>query len=558
MKLKKARLSKQNMFVLGIFLITIFFVCTPLMTGNCINGHDIEYHLLRIEALKEGILMGKPFLKINVLFFGGQGYASSLFYPDFLLYIPAVLRALGVGINTCYHIFIAFCLIATYASAFYCTQKITGSVYSASAAAVILTLSQYHVDDIYTRSAAGEYTAFIFLPFVVFGLYELVNAKIEHPAMMGIGMAGVLLCHTTTTVFCIGLYLTAFLFSFSKYWKQRKELLKLCVTAIFVAVLTSFYWVPILEQFMSASFHSGDNYFDLAYGMLQVREIFRNMNPGMGIVPFLLLLPGLFVRHEKTGVVRFADICTVFGILFTLGATNLFPWARVQNILGFVQFPWRLFIMSCVLLSVSASIYMEEFVKLILSEIQTFSARNVPVFQTRMGQIAFLFLLGAALIGFSGNIQRNEEGYYSYSDDYYSYAPFTGNVIGGEWLPAGVSDRDALIRNADMAEDNIGNTYEVMRKKNEMYVSDISADASYVDVPYIYYKGYCAEDVEGNVLSVDGNGTNGQCRVMLESSRTVHIYYGGTVLQKVSLAVSVSAVVLLCAAFFYKTRKAKV
>ena len=156
MKLKKARLSKQNMFVLGIFLITIFFVCTPLMTGNCINGHDIEYHLLRIEALKEGILMGKPFLKINVLFFGGQGYASSLFYPDFLLYIPAVLRALGVGINACYHIFIAFCLIATYASAFYCTKKITGSVYSASAAAVILTLSQYHVDDIYTRSAAGN------------------------------------------------------------------------------------------------------------------------------------------------------------------------------------------------------------------------------------------------------------------------------------------------------------------------------------------------------------------------------------------------------------------
>lgn len=555
MKIKKIQLSKQNIFVLGIFLVTIFFVCTPLMTGNCINGHDLEYHLLRVEALKEGILMGKPFLKVNVLFFGGQGYASSLFYPDFLLYIPAVLRALGVGINASYHLFIAFCFIATYAAMYYCTKKMTGSVYSASAAAVILTLSQYHLDDIYTRSAAGEYTAFIFLPFLVYGLYGLTRGKIEHPVMMGVGFAGVLLCHTTTTIFCVGLYFAAFLISFPKYLKEKKELWKLVLTAMSVLALTSFYWVPVLEQLSSAAFHVKDNYFDLANEMLQVREIFRNENPGMGIIIFLLLLPGLFVRREKSEMVRFADFCIIFGILFTLGATNLFPWARFQNLLGFIQFPWRLFIMSSMLFSVGAAVYIEEFVKSVLSEIQPFSGKNTPVFQTRMGQIAFLFLLGAMFISASGNIQRNEEGYYSYSDDYYSYAPFTGNVIGGEWLPLSVTDREALIRNAETAEDDLANTYSVTREKNEMIVSDIRPDASYIDVPYIYYKGYCADDGAGNTLKIDGNGQNGQCRVILAGNSSVHVYYGGTILQKVSLTVSILFAVILLAVFFYKKKE---
>ena len=37
---------------------------------------------------------GAPFLRVNMLFFGGEGYASSMFYPDFLLYIPAVLHSI--------------------------------------------------------------------------------------------------------------------------------------------------------------------------------------------------------------------------------------------------------------------------------------------------------------------------------------------------------------------------------------------------------------------------------------------------------------------------------
>ncbi len=88
--------NRKNQISAAVFVITMIIACAPLISRYCINGHDLEYHLLRIESLKEGILMGKPFLKVNVLFFGGAGYASSMFYPDFLLYIPALLRDAGV------------------------------------------------------------------------------------------------------------------------------------------------------------------------------------------------------------------------------------------------------------------------------------------------------------------------------------------------------------------------------------------------------------------------------------------------------------------------------
>ena len=76
----------------------------PLISRYCINGHDIEYHLLRIESLKECILIGRPFLKVNTLFYGGAGYASTLFYSDLFMHIPALLRVIGVGIGKSFHI----------------------------------------------------------------------------------------------------------------------------------------------------------------------------------------------------------------------------------------------------------------------------------------------------------------------------------------------------------------------------------------------------------------------------------------------------------------------
>ena len=263
-------------FILAVSLISLIFACLPLFTKNCIQGHDIDYHLLRIEALKTGIMNFRPFLRVNMLFFGGEGYASSLFYPDFILYFPALLRSLGFGINISYHLFVAFCIISAYVSMFFSARYISGNDGAALGSAVVYTLCQYHVDDIYTRAAVGEFTAFIFLPLICAGLYDLSSKGFRKPFILGAGIAGVLLCHTLSTVFCLIFCVFYVLINFRVLLRDPFRIVKLAVTAVLTMTITAFYWLPVMEQLSLMEFKYKDSVFDVAYEKLLFKDIFQN------------------------------------------------------------------------------------------------------------------------------------------------------------------------------------------------------------------------------------------------------------------------------------------
>ena len=99
--------AKQNDFRLGfaIFCIVMLVVLSPMITRMLPIGHDWKFQLLRLESLKAGLQSGQFPVRMDPVFFNGFGYASSLFYPDFLLYIPAVLQLLGVSLVSSYKIF---------------------------------------------------------------------------------------------------------------------------------------------------------------------------------------------------------------------------------------------------------------------------------------------------------------------------------------------------------------------------------------------------------------------------------------------------------------------
>ena len=168
------------------------------------------------------------------------------------------------------------------------------------------------------------------------------------------------------------------------------------MTAMSVLAVTAFYWVPVLEQILSGGFLYAASEFNLANEMLEVKDLLSNSAPAMGIGLFVLCLPRIFLSRtegEKRSVlIRFADGCLLFGLLFSLGATRLFPWARVQNLLSFIQFPWRLFIVSSTLLSFAAAIYMSDYFK-----------------EENKKETALLIVLAVMIVGFAGNITNNEQ-----------------------------------------------------------------------------------------------------------------------------------------------------
>lgn len=511
-------------FITAVSLIALFIAALPLFSVNCIQGHDIDYHLLRIEALKTGILNGLPYLRVNMLFFGGEGYASSMFYPDFLLYIPAVLRTLGVGINLSFHIFIAVCLILTFAVMYLSAGYITGSPVTALISAVIYTLCQYHIDDIYTRVAVGEFTAMIFIPAVIAGLFDLTEKEFNRPWILGAGMAGVLLCHTLSTIFCLILCVAVVIIRFKVFIKEPLRILKVMLTGLSVLCLTAFYWIPMLEQMAATEFKYLDSVFDVNYEKLLLRDVFADSVGHMGIAVFILLFAGLLIEHKGDKLIRTADIMMAAGLLFALCTTGFFPWKRLERFVSSVQFPWRLFIMTSVLLSMAAAVY-----------ISRASANR--------GKAAVIAVLMIMTVSAVVNINRIDEGYYSYSDDYYDEVKYTKSVIGGEWLPRTVTDRDALGREPDIAVNDRGDKLYVDRYKNTLTVSKVTGE--YIDVPFVYYLGYAAKDSAGKDLAVNGTGKNGRTRVWPAGADEFTVYYKGTFLQTLSDILSILSLIAL-------------
>lgn len=547
MSMKEYYKDRKNQITTLVFLITMLIACAPLVSKYCINGHDLEYHLLRIESLKEGIRIGKPFLRVNTLFFGNAGYASSMFYPDILLYIPAFLRLLGLSINFSYHIYVAVCIILCYLSAYLCIKKMTGSSYGAMIAAVTITLSQYHLDDIYIRSAAGEYQAFIFIPIIVYGIYNVIYEGMDKPRLFVLGYAGLLLSHTSTFVMCTAFGMAVFIIYFRRILSDRKVLKRLFVSVLVTLLLTCFYWLPMLEQFMDSTFYVSTPWMQPEDEAVNFLNIFGSQFPALGYCSLLILIPRIFMK--KTGndknLISYADLLILAGALFAMLSCDLLPWSVIGRYLSFIQFPWRFFIMSSVLFAMAAGLMFSAIIGKD-EEAEWGFKETASSFMMTQGPLILIFVLVINGISGIGTLSRGSQGYYDYSDDYYSYKPYTANVIAGEWLPDRVKDKESLVEESEVMISDKGNEIDHVRVGNTIE-ADIRSDFEYADVPFIYYLGYKADllrdDGSRKELRVTGEGHNGMCRVYLKDMGTgrLKVYYGGTYLSALSSCISLLA-----------------
>lgn len=541
--------ERENMIAFMFFLITMITAISPLISRYCINGHDLEYHLLRIESLKEGILSGHPFAKVNALFFGGSGYASSMFYSDLLLHIPALLRVMHVGIGKSFHIYTALVFILTYLSAFYCVWKMTLSKSAATFAAVLLTLCPYHMDDMLVRTACGENTAFIFLPFAIYGVYNVVCEQMDKPWVLGFGFAGLVLSHPATFILTVIFALFAFLINIKTIIKESGIVARLCLVTFLSAMVTSFFWLPMLEQFADASFYVSNNWTDLLDSAVGFSEIASQTFPCVGILLFACAIPRVFLSRREDPILKYSDLLMVFAAVFAIGATNVMPWERVARFFGFLQFPWRMFIMTSVLLAMADAIVIRIFLD------------RIDVSAKRIATEAVLIILTALSAGMAiDHHADNAMGYYDYSDDYYSFKPFTVNVIAGEWLPQTVKDPQKLVDESDHMIFDDGTEASFTRQKGAI-TADIPAGHEYVDVPFIYYKGYSAvieDGLEKTKLEVTDEGENGMCRVFLsEKKGELTVKYSGTILQYVSYGLTLLFLLLVLDLVYLKNKYKK-
>lgn len=239
--------------VAGIVLLA----CLPLALGYLTFGHDLSAHLSRIEGLKAGLLSGQFPVRVNPDLLEGRGYAFSLMYADLLLYPAAVLRILGFPLYSVYQLYVAAITLATALVTRYVLRRMLGSEGLALLGTALYTLSFYRLTCVYVRASVGEYSAMLFLPVVVYGLWRIYTEPapaekkrggIPAWAALAVGFSGLLQTHLLTTLMA-GLFSLVFCLAMAKR-TFRKPVLPRLFQAAGAAVVWNLWFLVPLAQFM--------------------------------------------------------------------------------------------------------------------------------------------------------------------------------------------------------------------------------------------------------------------------------------------------------------------
>ena len=124
-------------------LIPVFFVLMvsyPLFRPDLLSGQDMEFHLMRIEGIKDALLAGQfpPTIYPNAAY--EHGYLGAL-YPSLFLYIPAFLRIINVSPNMALKTLLFLINAASFFTAYYSISSITKNKKVATLAAALYCLS---------------------------------------------------------------------------------------------------------------------------------------------------------------------------------------------------------------------------------------------------------------------------------------------------------------------------------------------------------------------------------------------------------------------------------
>lgn len=529
-KREKTGIDEETLFNMKALLLLIILSSIPLMV-NFIwsNAADLKFHLTRIEGLRQGLQNGTFPVKIQPYWLGGHGYAVSVFYGDILLYIPAILRIFGVSVQAAYQFYVLFINAATVFIAYYCFAGMGGKK-TGLICTIIYTLNIFRLYDIYSRAAVGEYTAIVFMPLVLYGLwrvYMLPEGSKEHDRSwitITAGCTGIFLSHMISTE------MTAFfvILTVVVFWKKtirKKNMLVLLKSVAAILLLNLWFLVPFLDYMLSGTYviNNLDAYreYKLEEKGSFIAQLFMNAYSPIGSTKraemgaaqdmprtvgaaAMAALAVWFVfcagRKERSKEEKREEHFAVFVcILSLLMTTTLFPYTWIVDKLPFlmlpvksIQYSWRFLVISGLLLSYLLCIILRK--KWLESNKKKILA----------GTLVCLSLWQS--LSFMSSVLNESDTYRIYQAGGLN----TFDVVFGEYIPLDWDESFGLGGYMKAyVNDLTYNPSEAAvsgwhRDKDKVAVSlrNISDKDIQVEVPLLLYKGYHAYDDAGQELAV--------------------------------------------------------
>ena len=545
----------------------------PLIVPDLAQGHDLMFHLTRIEGIKTGLATGISPVKMESLWLGGYGYASEIYYGDLFLYFPAILRLAGFTLTEAFKFYLLFINLATAAVSYLSFRKIFKSSFAPAVSTIAYSLASFRLVDVYVRSTAGEIAALIFLPVVAAGFISIIEKdptkKLRNMAYDGLllaaGMSGLIITHIITTEMVL---IVLVILSLILIPKMIKRIPTVIVAVIETFLISCSFVIPFLDYSSKVTTRISVWMMTDSDRLIQktgasIPSYFAFTSPffgsGTGDGSQMRLTPGLILLLALLGAVfamifRLAKkrmvISFIASVILLFMASNIFPWDFLEKNLFFgkalvsIQFPWRLLGLAILFLTLIAGDLV-----LILEKDKS---------RAKTSWIVFIAVIAAqaALSGMTLYAYLNE-GYFDVQ--YLDTASLNSSYLGdNEYLPTGFDpaniDHEAKGGNGvEIQKSNY--TYDISPIAYTACVANTSSGSSFIDLPLINYPYYAAYSETGDPLEIT-SGDNGLIRVTVPAGYSGYIFlkFESPVLWKIADCVSVISV-LDCAGFVLCVRK---
>ena len=555
-KIDKIIRCKYMPYILMILLTAV--ICIPIFTMNLFLRNEATLHMARIisidEVLKDGVF--PPI--IDYKFMNGFGYALNLFYGPLTTYIPIVIYNIFGTAGLSFKVFSILTVIVSFIAMYKCTYSITKRRSISTISALLYISMPYKLSNIYSRNAIGEFTALIFLPILFEGLYNILNGDKKKSYLLSIGIIGLVLSHTISTIYMALFCLIYLLLNIDKL-KNIKVWKIFGINIVISFLVCAFYAIPLLEHMLSADYtifspqKMGSTPEAVQNTGLSLGDLFANeagdqeIRFSLGFVTIILSILTFFCykkikKDYKDTYISFI----ILSIITLVMSTKLFPWLLMPNFLTVIQFAWRnlgffAFFASFVL-GVNAIVFAEDILKKEVFKDTFIFAVIISIFVfSFLGVLRdwkFDDLSGESLL--DKRIKENEK------------VPVF--QVNREYMPLKANNDLDYVQNRENKTYVISGKAEIIEENKEKLSDDIFIEnvesKAVLELPYLYYLGYDAEikydDSNFEKLELT-ESDKGFLEVEIKQCQKaqIKVRYNGTILEKISYIISAFGLIIL-------------
>ena len=523
-----------------LIIIASIIISIPLANKSLnIYRDDGIQHICRIIGTEQ-TLADKQFLPMIMSnLCNNFGYSWNIFYSPLTAYMSVMFRIFNFSYVNCLKLCMFVIVLLSGLTMYKLTFRITKNKKLATLASIIYIIAPYRITDMYIRTALAELASFIFIPIVFEGLYIIVNEE-KKSYKLALGAAGLILTHQViamyTAIICF-----VYLIVFFKKLKSKTVLKNIGVNLLFCILMTSFYWVGLLQHYFSTSYEvfvPGRMereevliFYKAKFSQLFITSSEQTMIYAIGLLSVigLVLTPIAYKKvpeeYKKTYI-----FFLITGVILIGMTLSIFPFEKLPQALTMLQFTFRLFTFTSFFF---AFVVATNFAILI----KNFKTLDIVVLLT----ISILLLVPyKSKLDF--NLKDNEERLINGV----RITENTGRVHAGmasmEYLPTKAFKNLKYIANRKdevIVLDNdeaVISDYTKQASNMNCKISNINKETT-IELPYIYYLGYRVYANGQEITYTESD--NGFIQINIAKDSQIKVKYLGTNEMLISYAVSI-------------------